>query len=53
MRDNKTESKNILETAKANIEKLCTAYDAKPDINFGELLKIVCAGKRIYNPQWI
>ena len=44
MRDNKTESKNILETAKANIEKLCTAYDAKPDINFGELLKIVCAG---------
>lgn len=44
MRDNKTESKKILETAKVNIEKLCTAYDAKPDINFGELLKIVYTG---------
>lgn len=44
MLENKTRSKNILEIAKTNIEKLCTAYDANPDINFGELLKMVYEG---------
>ena len=43
MHENKTEAKNILEMAKGNIEKLCAAYDANPDINFRELLKIVYA----------
>lgn len=44
MHENKTKAKNILEMAKVSIEKLCAAYDATPDITFGELLKIIYAG---------
>lgn len=51
MHENKTEAKNILEIAKDNIEKLCAAYDAKPDITFGELLKIVYEGSVFIIPN--
>jgi len=44
MNDHKAEAKNILETAKNNVEELCKAGDDNPEVTFGELLKIIYSG---------